>query len=97
MCRIAKENECITIVDGCPSIGHKPIDLQLNNIDYLAFSGHKMYASQELVYCLVGEAPIDKDRDLGGGTVSHVDFDLLCNGSRATYRSRNTKHCWSSV
>ena len=25
------------------SIGHKAIDLQMNNIDYMAFSGHKMY------------------------------------------------------
>ena len=38
------------------SIGHKAIDLQMNNIDYMAFSGHKMYVQQVQVYCLVGEA-----------------------------------------
>ncbi len=75
MCRIAKENECITIVDGCQSIGHKPIDLQLNNIDYLVFSGHKMYASTGTGVLFSRGGFIDKERDLGGGTVSHVDFD----------------------
>lgn len=75
MCRIAKDNDCVTIVDACQSIGHKPVDLQLNNIDYMAFSGHKMYASTGtgVLFCRGGF--VDKEHMLGGGTVSHVDFD----------------------
>ena len=62
-----QENECITIVDA-NDIGQKAIDLQMNNIDYMAFSVINVY-KQVQVYCLVGGF-LDKDRDLGGGTVS---------------------------
>tara|TARA_B110000977_G_scaffold201601_1_gene297164 strand:+ start:4819 stop:6039 length:1221 start_codon:yes stop_codon:yes gene_type:complete len=75
MCRIAKENDCTTVVDACQSIGHKAIDLQLNNIDYMAFSGHKMYASTGTGVLFSRGGFNEKESYLGGGTVSHVDFD----------------------
>jgi len=75
MLMIAKDNECTTIIDACQSIGHKPIDLQMNNIDYMAFSGHKMYASTGTGILFSRGGFNDKEHALGGGTVSHVDFD----------------------
>ncbi len=40
--RIAKENNILLVVDGAQSIGHLAIDVQNDNIDFLAFSAHKM-------------------------------------------------------
>lgn len=40
--KIAKENNILFVVDGAQSIGHLEIDVQNANIDFLAFSAHKM-------------------------------------------------------
>ena len=45
MVHIAKENDCEVILDACQSIAHQQIDTKMNNIDWIAFSGHKMFAS----------------------------------------------------
>lgn len=37
-----KDKNIYFVVDAAQSIGHKKIDVQENNIDFLAFSGHKM-------------------------------------------------------
>lgn len=39
---ICKENNIIFIVDAAQSIGHLKIDVEKSNIDFLAFSAHKM-------------------------------------------------------
>ena len=41
----------------------------------MAFSGHKMYASTGVGVLFSRGGFLNKERDLGGGTVSHVDFD----------------------
>ena len=38
-----KERGIIFVVDAAQSIGHRKIDVQNSNIDFLAFSGHKMF------------------------------------------------------
>lgn len=40
--KICKENNIIFIVDAAQSIGHLKMDVQTSNIDFLAFSSHKM-------------------------------------------------------
>lgn len=41
--KLAKENNIDLIVDAAQSIAHKKIDVQDLNVDFLAFSAHKMY------------------------------------------------------
>lgn len=41
--QIAKENNIFIVVDAAQSIQHKVIDVQELDIDFLAFSGHKIY------------------------------------------------------
>lgn len=37
-----KERDILFLVDGAQSVPHEPTDVQKDNIDFLAFSGHKM-------------------------------------------------------
>ncbi|PID27437.1 MAG: cysteine desulfurase CsdA [Candidatus Cloacimonadota bacterium] len=40
---IAKKHNAIMVLDAAQSISHIPIDVQKMNIDFMLFSGHKMY------------------------------------------------------
>jgi len=42
LCAWAKENNIISILDGAQSVPHIPINVQDLDVDFLAFSGHKM-------------------------------------------------------
>ena len=75
MVAIAKENDCEIILDACQSIAHAPIDTQLNNIDWIAFSGHKMFASTGIGVLFHRGGFADIQSRLGGGTISHVDYE----------------------
>jgi len=76
MVRIAKANDCEVVIDACQSIAHKQIDLQANNIDWLVFSGHKMYAStgSGVLFHRGGFSEVH-GHGLGGGTAEFVSFD----------------------
>jgi cysteine desulfurase/selenocysteine lyase len=76
MVRIAKEHGCEVAIDACQSIAHKPIDLQANDIDWLAISGHKMYASTGtgVLFHRGGFSEIN-GHALGGGTAEFVSFN----------------------
>ena len=41
--KIAHENEAVVILDAAQSVAHMPVDVQKLNVDFLAFSGHKLY------------------------------------------------------
>lgn len=41
--RIAHENGILMVVDAAQAIAHKKIDVQDDDIDFMVFSGHKMY------------------------------------------------------
>ena len=41
--KLCKENNLLFVVDAAQSIAHTKIDVQEDNIDFLAFSGHKIY------------------------------------------------------
>ncbi|MBP5204386.1 cysteine desulfurase [bacterium] len=41
--KLCKENNILFVVDAAQSIAHTKIDVQEDNINFLAFSGHKMY------------------------------------------------------
>lgn len=41
---ICHQNETLIVCDGTQSVPHMPVDVQALDVDFLAFSGHKMYA-----------------------------------------------------
>ena len=44
ICRIAIQQNILTVVDGTQAIAHMTVDVQKINCDFYVFSGHKMYA-----------------------------------------------------
>lgn len=75
MVHIAKENDCEVILDACQSIAHQQIDTKMNNIDWIAFSGHKMFASTGVGVLFHRGGFQNMESRIGGGTVSHVDYE----------------------
>ena len=43
ICKFAHENNIFVILDAAQSIGHIKVDVQDLDVDFMAFSGHKMY------------------------------------------------------
>ena len=43
ICKLAHDNNIFVIVDAAQSIGHMKVDVQDLDVDFLAFSAHKMY------------------------------------------------------
>ncbi len=41
--KLAHDNDILLVVDAAQAIAHKKIDVQDDDIDFMAFSGHKMY------------------------------------------------------
>lgn len=44
ICRIAIQQNILTVIDGTQAIAHMTVDVQKINCDFYVFSGHKMYA-----------------------------------------------------
>lgn len=42
MAQMAHENGALILIDGAQSVPHMPVDVQALDVDFLAFSGHKM-------------------------------------------------------
>jgi len=40
--KLAKQNDCLVMLDACQSLAHKKLDIQELGIDFLAGSGHKL-------------------------------------------------------
>ncbi len=75
MVHIAKENGCEVILDACQSIAHQQVDTKMNNIDWIAFSGHKMFASTGVGVLFKRGGFTNMESRIGGGTVQHVDYE----------------------
>lgn len=78
--RIAHQHNAIIVVDGAQGIVHHPIDMQQYQIDFYAFSAHKLYAPTGLGV-LYGKADLLEKMDCwqSGGkmlkSVSFTDFE----------------------
>lgn len=73
---IAKEHDIPVLVDAAQSIQHLPIDVKDIGCDFLAFSGHKMYASTGVGVLYTSDRFSDIMPAIGGGgMIDRVTFD----------------------
>ncbi len=69
ICEYAHENDIFVVVDGAQSVGHMKCDVQKTDVDFYAFSAHKMLGPTG-VGVLYGKYELLKDLEpvnLGGG------------------------------
>jgi len=77
MTRLAHEAGAIIVVDGAQSVPHMPVDIQALDVDFFAFSGHKMCAPTGVGVLYGKQAHLEAMPPfLGGGSmISEVTFD----------------------
>lgn len=74
--KIAHDNGSLVLADGAQSVPHYPMDVRKLDIDFLAFSGHKMCGPTG-IGCLYGKYELLKELQpfiIGGETI--IDADL---------------------
>lgn len=76
--KICKENNIYFVVDGAQSIPHRKISVRENNIDFLAFSAHKMCGATGTGVLYGKYELLDKLKPLmyGGGMNSYFEENL---------------------
>ncbi|QPC81094.1 cysteine desulfurase [Phototrophicus methaneseepsis] len=77
MARLAHENGALILVDAAQSVPHMPVDVQALDVDFLAFSSHKM-AGPTGIGILYGKRALLEDMPpwMGGGDmISTVTFE----------------------
>lgn len=86
MAQMAKNVGAIVVVDAAQSIPHRRLNVDLLNIDFLAFSGHKMLGPTGIGVLYGKQQYLEKltPTNLGGGMVDWVDT--------AGYRARKIPH-----
>jgi selenocysteine lyase/cysteine desulfurase len=75
LARVAREHGARVAVDAAQVVPHRPFDMAALDVDYVAFSGHKLYAPFG-AGCLVGRADWLRAAEpylLGGGATAGVD------------------------
>lgn len=85
--KLAHERDAIVILDAAQSIAHLPIDIKEVNVDYLAFSAHKMYGPNG-VGILYGKKALLKKlepSEYGGEMVFKID-NLTATWKDAPYK-----------
>ncbi|MCA6221550.1 cysteine desulfurase CsdA [Photorhabdus antumapuensis] len=73
---IAHQHGCLVVVDGAQGVVHNPIDVQQSDIDFYAFSAHKLYSSNG-VGVLYGKSELLDTMSPwqgGGKMLSHTSF-----------------------
>jgi selenocysteine lyase/cysteine desulfurase len=79
LAQVAREHGARIAVDAAQAVPHRPFDLTALDVDYVAFSGHKLYAPFG-AGCLVGRADWLRAAQpylLGGGATASVDADQV--------------------
>ena len=70
MVRRAREVGALVVLDACQSVPHMPVDVKDLDVDFLAFSGHKMLGPQR------GRCALRSPGTAGGtATVPHWRLD----------------------
>lgn len=75
--RMAHQHNIPVLIDGAQSIQHLPVDVQDLDCDFLAFSGHKMYAETGVGILYGKEKWLEAmpPYQTGGGMITSVSFD----------------------
>ncbi len=79
MCRLARENGTVSIVDGAQSAGHSVVDVQEIGCDFYTFSGHKMCGPTGIggLYGRFDVLDSMEPYHGGGEMIEEVDFDQV--------------------
>ncbi len=82
MCNIAKQNDIYVMLDATQMLAHERIDVVDSNVDFMAFSAHKLYGPMGVgaLYVKKDHFNFLKPSNVGGGSVANVtetDFTLL--------------------
>ena len=74
MCKKAKKNNILTVIDAAQVMTIEPVDVQKIDCDFLLFSGHKLFAPTGLgvLYAKKEHFTKMKPYQLGGGIVTDV-------------------------
>jgi cysteine desulfurase/selenocysteine lyase len=77
MARMAHEHKAVIAVDGAQSVPHMPVDVQALDIDFLAFSGHKMAGPTGIGVLYGKEALLDtmEPAHFGGSMIRSVGLE----------------------
>jgi cysteine desulfurase/selenocysteine lyase len=75
--KIAHERGAEVLIDGAQSVPHMPVDVRELDLDYLAFSGHKMLGPTGIGVLYVKTKLLDDLEPLciGGGTIEEVGVE----------------------
>ncbi|MEM2916816.1 MAG: cysteine desulfurase [Candidatus Bathyarchaeia archaeon] len=74
--KLAHENNALVVVDAAQSVPRMPVDVKKLNVDFLAFSGHKMLAPTG-IGVLYGKQEILEEMEPflgGGGMINEVSY-----------------------
>ena len=77
ICREAKKNNIITVIDGCQAVPHIGVDMQDLDCDFYVFSGHKIYGPSG-IGILFGKNSILNELDpyqTGGEMIDYVSIE----------------------
>lgn len=76
ICRIAIQQNILTVIDGTQAIAHMTVDVQKVNCDFYVFSGHKMYAPTGVgvLYGKIDLLDALLPLRLGGEMITRVSF-----------------------
>lgn len=75
--KLAHENDALVMLDGAQSVAHRPVDIQQLDVDFLAFSIHKMCGPTG-VGALYGKYELLDEMDpfiVGGETVENTTYE----------------------